>query len=594
MNYSPRPRALSALLLAVGPILAIGCAGTDVDPPDPPDPTCPAQLPEVAVRCDLPSCSSSTGTKTSALSDLSRDEAPRFIAISSLASELFVNETVNLTYAKQVPGALLAQRVQARRRARLAPEHYRTVFGERRAARLDAEHLIRERAVRDLPTGPLLGTGVRGVTPDPEEEVLEQDTSCSADAPSCGESALCVIPSGETMGTCSSALTLKWRDQSSPGQFEDVAATVRKVGQFAAIVTDDADTVGDADVDELLRRFDARIAPVDHALFGEPTDEMGRDRDQNGVVIMFLTSRVGTISSDLAGFFQSTDIQDPATTPSSNGADLLYLQPPGGAITLDNLSGTMAHEYQHLINYYAKVVTRASSAEERWLDEGLSTFAEDFTGYGADAFKNIAAYLVGVGETSLTGFGLVYTNESDADSFERRGMAHLLVRYLFEQAGGAALTGEADLADGGGLAAVKALVQSPDTGVDLLSQARTGRSLASWLQDLLTVVAIDGAGYPQVSCNPDYTLGAPESDSFTGYTRGIDLRTSMVDFSGGTIPLNGPSTPSFESEDVPVPANGGEIRAVDVADTLQISLGGDAETLVDYAVGLRVLPVRAN
>ncbi|CAN0577283.1 unnamed protein product, partial [Laminaria digitata] len=212
------------------------------------------------------------------------------------------------------------------------------------------------------------------------------------------------------------------------------------------------------------------------------------------------------------------------------------MQPPGAGITLDNLSGTLAHEYQHLINYYAKVINRQSSAEERWLDEGLATFAEDVQGYGADSFKNIAAYLASVGETSLTGFGLIAGNENEADSNARRGMAHLLIRYMYEQSGGATLTGAAELSDGGGVAKVRALVQSADTGVDLFSD----RGLDTWLQDLLTVVAVDGAGYPGVSCNPKYSLVDPATDDYTGYTRGIDLRTSMVDFEGATIPLNGP------------------------------------------------------
>lgn len=587
-----RTRSTTSLLLLGG---LAACSGTDTDPPPGTDAgvTCPATLPTAPVACDAPACSATTGTRAFALADVSSADASEWLVISHVGSELFLNENVNLTYEKGVPGALLARRtLREKVRARLAAPHHETIFGAARAARLEAEQLVRARAVRERPAGALLGTGIRPRLVERDEEVLEQDTSCSAAAPSCGADALCVIPEGSTDGTCSSALTLKWRDQTAPGQFEDVAATVRRVGEHAAIVTDDADTVTDADVDALLTRFDERIAPVDHALFGEPTDAQGRDRDGNGVVILFLTSRVADISTDLAGFFQATDMQDPTQTPSSNGADILYMQPPGGSITLDNLSGTIAHEYQHLINYYAKVIVRGSSSEERWLDEGLSVFAEDFVGYGADAFKNIAAYLVGVGETSLTGFGLVATTEAEADSFERRGMAHLLVRYLFEQKGGATLSGNADLSDGGGVAAVRALVQSPDTGVDLFTAAKSGRSLEAWLQDLLTVVAIDGAGYPQVSCNPAYTLEDPVSDDYTGYQRGIDLRTSMVDFTGATIPLNGPSISSFENEEVPVPVNGGEVRRLEISgDAASVGLAGDAETLAeDYFLGLRIVP----
>jgi len=279
--------------------------------------------------------------------------------------------------------------------------------------------------------------------------------------------------------------------------------------------------------------------------------------------------------------------------PSSNGADLLYIQPPTGDVNIENISGTLAHEYMHLIGYYAKVINRQSSPEERWLDEGIASFAEDVSGYGADAFTNIAGYLATVGETSLTGFGLSHTSEGETDTAgPRRGMAHLLVRYLFEQKGAATFPGAGQVTDAGGVAAVKALVQSPATGVDLFTTSSTGRSFAAWMQDLLTVVAIDGASYKDVSCNPAYTLADVETDAYTGYSRGIDLRTSMVDFSGATIPLNGPILSTFEAEDVPVPSNGGEIRTLSTPSGLtRVGIAADA-TLEDYTVGLRVLPIR--
>ena len=288
------------------------------------------------------------------------------------------------------------------------------------------------------------------------------------------------------------------------------------------------------------------------------------------------------------GFFQSLDLRPTAEAPGSNAADLLYLQPPGPTLSLDALSGTIGHEYQHLINYYAKVINRGSDPEEVWLDEGLSTFAEDMLGYGADAFRNVAAYLVSVGDTSLTGNGLINTAD-EADSLERRGAAHLLVRYLFEQAGGASYGATPDaITDNGGIAAVRALVQRPDTGLDAFGES--GRSFPQWVQDLLTVIALDGAGVPNASCNPDFTLAAPVVDDFTGFQRGLDLRTTITVPGGQAIPLNGPLTLSLETEDVPVPLNGGEIRTIDTPTAVnRIRLSGPNDE--DIEIGLRIIPV---
>jgi hypothetical protein len=403
--------------------------------------------------------------------------------------------------------------------------------------------------------------------------------SCSKSAPECGEAAVCVAD------TCESALAIKLR---AGGQNADIAATVRKVGTYAAIVTDDEDTVSDADVAEILERFDTHIAPIDHLLFGEPKNAQGEDFDGNGVVLVLLTTKVGNISSELVGFFYAPDMEDPATNPNSNGADLLYMRPPGGAISVDAVSGTLAHEYQHVINYLAKN-SRGSSAEEVWLDEGLSGFAEDISGYGGDAFTNVSRYLDSVSETSLTGFGLTNTNEEDADSSERRGMAHLFVRRIFEASGGAELgSGAGQLQDDGGVAQVKKLVQTPSTGVDVISRTNTGKSLHEWLGVLMTTVALDGTSYTGVSCNDAFQLAAPETSPVTGLQVGIDLRGSFKSFAGTTVNLMGPATATFEMESVPVPSNGGEIRTVQAGTgTVEVGAGVTAE---DYELGLRAVP----
>ena len=107
---------------------------------------------------------------------------------------------------------------------------------------------------------------------------------------------------------------------------------------------------------------------------------------------------------------------------------------------------------------------------------------------------------------------------------------------------------------------------------------------------MLTTIALDGAGIPNASCNPSFTLAAPVVDDFTGFQRGIDLRTSIPVPGGSTIPLNGPMTLSLEAEDVPVPLNGGEIRTINTptAVTRVRVIGPNDE---DIEVGLRIIPL---
>jgi hypothetical protein len=579
-------RRLAPMYTGLALALAAGSGCGETNNPDPG--TCPSSLPLSPVTCTLPDCNLTTGAKLYGETTVQKETSDSWLVVSHVSSEVLDNENLEIEYGLEEAGALRAARRRASKALQLPSGPSGRFEAQRR--RVDAEANLRSWQRPDLAqSGNLTGTAIRrGQLTAGLTVIRAGQATCSETAPACPAKELCVIPNAQTTGSCESVLSLKFR--TDVASFVPVTATVERVGTFGAIVVDEADTVSDANLDALLARFEDRIAPVDHALFGRAVNAQGLDRDRNGVVILFITSRVGSISPDLVGFFQADDLVDPATLPVSNGADILYLQPPSTTITLDSLSGTIGHEYQHLINAYAKVVNRGSSQETVWLDEGLSSFAEDILGYGGDAFANIALYLANVENTSLTGNGLINTSPNSADSAERRGMGHLLVRYLYEQQGAARLgPGPGDIVDDGGAGAVKALVQSADTGIDLFSQTSTGRSFDSWLDDLLTMVALDDAGFSKAGCQDRYRLRDAESDTFTGFQRGLRLRTSIRLPTGDTLPLNGPSTATLANEQVPIPSNGGEIRTLKIVNNpIRLTLRGPAE---DFSIGFRVIAI---
>lgn len=547
-------------------------------------------LPAAEIRCTDPSCNATTGTKTFGQASLKSSDAKDWVVVSWATSEVAAaNENTEVSYQRATSNGLTPRAQDLERRARLSPEVYGLVYSPERVARLAAEHRIRAIENRHpAKIGVRQGTAIRARDILPVG-VKKQAMACTDANPStCGASMLCVIPEGMTGGECASTLTIKF--YGTGPNAENVNATVRKVGQKVAIVVDDANNaaVSDGDVSELVKRFDEHIAPRDHQLFGEPTVN-GKDRDGNGVVTIFLTSRVGQISSSLVGFFFGDDMLSTAERPYSNAADILYMQPPGGSVTLDALSGTIGHEYEHIISYTAKVLKNQSDREEVWLDEGLATFAEDVLGYGRDSFTNVLAYLGAVGDTSLTGYGLVHSSEQEADGFERRGMAQLMVRYVFERAGGAAYpaSGGGEITDSGGVAAVRRMVQGPATGIDALVAGGQGKTFEQWLGDLMTTVAVDGTKEARLACVGQYNFNAPATDPYTNFQRGLDLRTTVQVPGGQAIPLNGPQVSTLENEQVPFPINGGEVRSVAVASgTVDVSVGGPA----DGKIGFRAIP----
>ena len=166
----------------------------------------------------------------------------------------------------------------------------------------------------------------------------------------------------------------------------------------AIIVADTANPAGgftDAEYQSIGVTFDTLVDPVDRAAFGDVTDI-----DNNGHVIIFFTRAVNEMtnagsSGVVLGFFYSRDLLPKVISPTekcegSNVGEMMYLLVPDTAGVVNGnkrtkvqvvtaANGTVAHEYQHMINagrrYYVNGV--GASWEQRWLDEGLAHTAEE-------------------------------------------------------------------------------------------------------------------------------------------------------------------------------------------------------------------------
>ncbi len=182
-----------------------------------------------------------------------------------------------------------------------------------------------------------------------------------------------------------------------------VAAVTNK----AIVVSDTANPAGgftDAEFQSIGVTFDTLVDPTDRAAFGDPSDI-----DNNGHVIMFFTRAVNELTTQgsgtvTLGFFDQRDLFPRAPTPpltgaacpGSNVAEMFYLIVPdtGGLVNGNRRSkssvvtytnGTVAHEYQHLINASRRMYVNnaGTGTEERWLDEGLAHVAEELNFFKA-------------------------------------------------------------------------------------------------------------------------------------------------------------------------------------------------------------------
>ncbi len=173
--------------------------------------------------------------------------------------------------------------------------------------------------------------------------------------------------------------------------FVTVQATARYVGTHVAVYMDNAvpqnDTLKDADYAELGVAFDTYHYPIDTTAFGRESD-----LDGNGVVDILMTDAVNSLTPDctngrVLGYFFGGDLLN---NTGSNHGEIFYTLVPAplsgtcNAIdrrtAVDNIKPTLIHEFQHMISFNQHGLVRGGNAEEVWLNEALSHFAEELGG----------------------------------------------------------------------------------------------------------------------------------------------------------------------------------------------------------------------
>jgi hypothetical protein len=149
----------------------------------------------------------------------------------------------------------------------------------------------------------------------------------------------------------------------------------------------------------------------------------------------------------VAGFFLSDDL-DP-TAPNSNDGEIFYtvVADPNGTLscahTTDELDAvlptTFLHELQHVISFNQHVLVLGGSEEDLWLDEALSSYAEELGGRTFLPDSNtFSQYLIG------DVYNAYQYLQNPADHFLLQesdtvladfGAGWLYIRYLVDQFG---------------------------------------------------------------------------------------------------------------------------------------------------------------
>jgi hypothetical protein len=410
-------------------------------------------------------------------------------------------------------------------------------------------------------------------------------------------------------------LTLKVPSLDQPcEEFTTIKARVKYVSQHAVMLADvaapDADDGGfaDSDYQALGDEWDAKLFPTDTLYFGSPTD-----LDENDRVMILFTPEINKLtpknstSGFIGGFFFSGDLfpssgtSGPVCTQSNEGEIFYLLTPdPAGTWSVAHQTesvrevtrGTIAHEFEHMINAGHKFTApEATAFEEIWLDEALAHLAEDLTGravrgFGplqqltyADVRGNLGDYLGFFYQNTARLMG--YLSRTDiygatsvtADtSLSARGAGWSLLRYTADH-----------FSSGTVSLFTRAVAYGPFTGVPNFVE-KAGAPLDSILGGW--TVALYADGLPITGLDPRYL--------FLSY----NLRDVIAPLNAGAYPLvafslSGPGGGAITKQVLPASANYFRLREFNVSPARAIILKRVDGAPLNSAA-LRVLVLRTR
>lgn len=197
--------------------------------------------------------------------------------------------------------------------------------------------------------------------------------------------------------------------------------------------------LGDAYIDKMAEYWENVAYPTDAKYFGG-ISPVTIDNDQH--FYFFLSSKLGT---QVLGYFSPMDL---IGKPTSNNHKILYINDLFATDELGpkyegTLHSTIIHEFQHFLNFDHKVFQPAVQGnqndiamEELWLNEAMSTLAEQLGGFGLPASEvNSVGMVKGFLEDAPNAPLVTKTYQKF-----QYGEAYLFALYLYEQFGGEKLT----------------------------------------------------------------------------------------------------------------------------------------------------------
>ena len=189
----------------------------------------------------------------------------------------------------------------------------------------------------------------------------------------------------------------------------------------------------------------------------------GTIADPGYVNLVFYDSTAPSAPAGALGFFASSSYGTQATancanSPADQTPTIWVGYAPGSTLSvtkLNELQGTITHEYSHLVSYVLKSINQAGTYEFGWLLEGLGTFVQDYTNPNAlagqtgplgapntvanfDVQESLAllpTFFAAPQNYTLTGFAGLESGQYKAGGATNYGLSYLFLKYVTDRYG---------------------------------------------------------------------------------------------------------------------------------------------------------------
>ncbi|HNX58457.1 MAG TPA: hypothetical protein PKK43_05120 [Spirochaetota bacterium] len=176
-------------------------------------------------------------------------------------------------------------------------------------------------------------------------------------------------------------------------EYYQLQAAKVMTGLHCEVYVEDQISLPPSMINRIVSKFDNDIYPMVTSKFGEESDV-----DANGKIIILILDIKDGFDNDMnlnycAGYFDpGNELSESPDNHFTNMCDMIYVDCYPGNPASTEANGTVAHEFQHLVNYNINGLSNGGAEHEIWLNEGLSSVAECFAQGGDELTYRIDLY----------------------------------------------------------------------------------------------------------------------------------------------------------------------------------------------------------